>query len=73
MFKIFDRLGVSSRVELLFYLMSQSVSSNLSALLESRPEANRELHAPHEPRLHARVLRPAKSRGMAASDSQVAS
>jgi len=48
-------------------------AGNGRALLESRPEANRELHAPHEPRLHARVLRPAKSRGMAASDSQVAS
>jgi DNA-binding NarL/FixJ family response regulator len=68
MFKIFDRLGVSSRVELLFYLMSQSVSSNLSALLEPRPEANREKHASHEPQLHAKVLRPPKSRGMAAAD-----
>ena len=35
MFKIFERLGVSSRVELLFYVMSQSANPNLCAWLEN--------------------------------------
>lgn len=74
MFKIFDRLGVSSRVELLFYVMSRAASSDISSLLRSPSERNAVMQASGPPQAPATAMRPAKSAAAPAiSDSQVAS
>ena len=72
-FKIFDRLGVSNRVELLFYVMSRSASSAASPLLVPPAVENSVMQASGRPQSPATAMRPAKSAAPALSDSQVAS
>lgn len=67
MFKIFDRLGVSSRVELLFCVMSESANANIHALQASEATANGP--AMGAGRMQESSARPVKSASAASTQS----
>ncbi len=61
MFKIFDRLGVSSRVELLFYVMSESTNANAPLLLASRLDGKDLSQGSSRTQLQVSSARPVKA------------